>query len=103
MPDLPYAVRTTRAAEKDLRALRPWTEVVEDILLRLGEAPYQGEPLSGSLRDVRSLHFSLKGSGAYRAAYLVLEDEGAVLVFMVASRENFYAEAARRHHALRSR
>lgn len=76
---------------------------IEDILLDLGEDPYQGEPLSGSLRGVRSLHFSLKGSGEYRAAYLVLEDEGVVLVFMIASRENFYAEATRRHQALRGR
>ncbi|HET7034733.1 MAG TPA: hypothetical protein VFI42_03550, partial [Thermomicrobiaceae bacterium] len=59
--------------------------------------------LHGSMRGVRALHFSLRGSGEYRAAYLVLVDERVVLVFMIASRENFYAEAVCRYHALRGR
>jgi len=48
------------------------------------------------------LEFSLKGV-AYRAAYIVQEDEKACLVFMVGSHEGFYQKAARRAKALKSR
>ncbi|HET7036033.1 MAG TPA: type II toxin-antitoxin system RelE/ParE family toxin, partial [Thermomicrobiaceae bacterium] len=85
-----FEVRTSCAADRDLRKLRQWEDDVESILLGLGEDLYQGELLHGSMRGVRALHFSLRGSGEYRAAYLVLVDERVVLVFMIASRENFY-------------
>ena len=100
MTDSPYDVQLTRSADRDLRKLRQWTDEIEETLLSLGVDPYQGDPLAGSLSGVRSLHFSLRGSGAYRAAYLVLEDEKVVLVFMIASRENFYSEATRRFQSL---
>ncbi len=80
-----------------------WEDEIAEILLDLGEDPYRGDLLTGSLCGVRSLHFSLKRSGAFRAAYVVLEDQCLCLVFMISSRENFYQEAARRYAALQRR
>jgi hypothetical protein len=52
------------------------------------------------LLGARSLEFSLPGE-AYRAAYIVLEEEQVCLVFQVGPHENFYKTAERRYAALR--
>jgi len=57
--------------------------------------------LTGNLRGCRSLGFSLKGSGQYRAVYVVLDDESVCLVFIVGPHENIYGKAERRLDALR--
>ncbi len=101
MSGSPFDVHLTREADRDLRKLQQWSDEIEELLFGLGDDPYQGEVLAGSLRGVRSLHFSLKGSGAYRAAYVVLDEDEVVLIFMIASRENFYSEATRRFQTLR--
>jgi mRNA-degrading endonuclease RelE of RelBE toxin-antitoxin system len=96
-----FDVRTTRPADKDLRRFKgQQRKDVEDILRSLSEAPDRGAPLDGSLSGVRSLHFSLKSSGEYRAAYLMLDSERLCLVFMIAPRENFYRAAERRYQTL---
>lgn len=59
--------------------------------------------LQGSLAGVRSLELTLRGSGAFRAAYLVIEESRECLVFLVASHERFCEKAERRHRALKSR
>ncbi|MGB4097212.1 MAG: type II toxin-antitoxin system RelE/ParE family toxin, partial [Acetomicrobium sp.] len=64
-------------------------------ILALKQNPYLGHQLKGSLLGVRSLEFSLKGV-AYRAAYIVQEDDKTCLVFMIGSHEGFYQKAARR-------
>jgi len=69
-------------------------------ILALRENPYKGHSLKGSLRGARALEFSLKGV-AYRAAYVVLEEEKVCLVFMVGPHEGFYEKAERRAKALR--
>src|ERR671937_209496 len=94
-----FDVQLTRQAERDLRRLRSQMERVTRVLLSLEEEPDRGHYLQhGTLQGVRSLEFSLPG-GAYRAAYVVLEEEKVCLVFMVGPHENFYREAARRYTA----
>lgn len=100
MPNDRFDVQLTRQAEKDLRRLRPWTAKATQVLLTLEQDPYRGHLLKGSLRGVRSLKLSLPG-GAYRAAYVVLEDERVCLVFLVGPHEGFYKQAERRFDALR--
>lgn len=95
-----FELRLTRNAEKDLLRLRELTEKATRELLALKQDPYSGHPLKGSLRGARALEFSLKGV-AYRAAYVVLEEEKVCLVFMVGPHEGFYQKAERRVKALR--
>jgi mRNA-degrading endonuclease RelE of RelBE toxin-antitoxin system len=95
-----FAIELTGQAEKDLKRLRPWTEQVTRALLVLEESPYRGHALTGSLRGARSLEFILKGGGAYRAIYVVLEADALCLVFMVGPHENIYERAERRAAAL---
>lgn len=96
-----YSVELTRQAEKDLKDLRPWTRQATAEILRLEEEPRRGHALTGSLRGARALEFTLKGSGAYRAVYTILNDERVCLVFIVGPHENFYDKAQRRYDALR--
>lgn len=98
----PFELRLTRNAEKDLLGLRGLTERATKEVLVLKQDPYKGHPLKGSLRGVRALEFSLEGV-AYRAAYVVLEEERVCLVFMVSPHEGFCRKAARRAKALRRR
>jgi len=94
-----YDVRLTRQAEKDLKALRAYMDKVSKALLRLETDPYAGHTLSGSLRGVRALEFSLPG-GANRAAYCVMVDDHACVVFAIGPHENYYKMAERRYEAL---
>jgi hypothetical protein len=47
------------------------------------------------------LEFSLKGGGAYRAVYVILEAEKICLVFLIGPHESIYEKAERRAAALR--
>ena len=94
-----YAVELTRDAEKDLIRLRPWTEQATRHLLRLEDDPQAGHPLTGILRGTRSLEFNLKGGGAYRAVYVVLNAHRVCVVLIVGPHENIYDKAERRYLA----
>jgi mRNA-degrading endonuclease RelE of RelBE toxin-antitoxin system len=96
-----FAVEPTREAEKDLARLRPWTAQATQAILRLEQQPYLGHSLTGSLKGARALEFSLRGGGAYRAVYVVLEEHHTCLVFIVGPHENTYDKAERRLAALR--
>jgi mRNA-degrading endonuclease RelE of RelBE toxin-antitoxin system len=96
-----YDVELTNQAEKDLKSLRPWVAEATRALLTLEGDPHRGHTLTGSLRGCRSLEFSLKGSGVYRAVYVALDPERVCLVFIVGPHENIYAKAERRVAALR--
>ena len=89
-------VELTPPAQKDLKALWEVSEKVTEHLRSLKTNPLKGHSLSGSLQGVRALDFTLPGSGQYRAAYVYLEEENKVTVFLVGSHENFYDEADRR-------
>jgi len=95
-----YRVQFSRQALRDLDTLRKRNRVAHDravvAVAELETAPLAGHPLSGSLRGCRSLEFSVKGSGQYRAVYIVLDDETVCVVFVVGTHENLYDEARRR-------
>ncbi len=95
-----YEVEILPRAEKDLKALRQHrTQAVREIL-KLEDNPRLGHTLTGSLRGTRSLEFNLKGAGAYRAVYTILDDDRVCIVFLVKSHENVYKEAERRWEAV---
>src|SRR5215510_3290872 len=92
-----FAVRLTRAAEKDLdeKQFLGWQAQVIDELLALEREPARGYALRGSLKGTRALEFSHAGT-LYRAVYVVLDDERVCLVFLISLHENVYKEASRR-------
>jgi len=57
-----------------------------DIIL---DDPFASNSLSGKLSHLRSYHFR-NNSTQYRIAYEILQDDGIIFHYMVASRENFY-------------
>lgn len=96
-----YRVEFTSRAQKDLKKLRfDLASALRQISV-LADDPYRGELLKGTLREARSMHFSLKGGGQYRAIYVVLDDQTVCLIFLIAARENVYAEAERRIRSIR--
>ncbi len=82
------------AAQKDLASLRPWGARVLEVLAALETDPFKGDPLAGSLKGSRALKFNLRGSGAYRAAYVITSQ--TCVGYDIGTRENAYAEIARR-------
>ena len=66
----------------------------------LRDNPLAGHPLSGSLAGVRSLEFSLRGSGQHRAIYVVRELTYSCVVVFIGSHENVYDRAERRLRSL---
>ena len=95
-----YRVQFSRQALRDLDKLRKRNRMAHDravvAVAELETAPLAGHALSGSLRGCRSLEFSVKGSGQYRAVYIVLDAETVCVVFVVGTHENVYDEAGRR-------
>ncbi|HNW11887.1 MAG TPA: type II toxin-antitoxin system RelE/ParE family toxin [Candidatus Rifleibacterium sp.] len=89
-------VELTKAAERDLKALWKVSEEVIEHLRILKTEPEKGHPLTESLQGVRSLEFTLKGSGQYRAAYFYIIKGHKVTVFMIGPHENFYKQAQKR-------
>jgi hypothetical protein len=69
---------------------------------RLEENPLAGHILRGTLYSLRSLEFTVKGSGAFRAVYGVLDADAVCLVVIVGPHENIYDRAERRVEALRA-
>ena len=100
MTSVRYEIELTSRAQKDLKKLRHDLENVLRQIARLETEPHLGEPLKGTLREARSLHFTLKGGGQYRAIYTIPDRKTICLVFLVAARENVYEEAERRFRSL---
>ena len=88
-----YEVEILPRSEKDLNDLKHNRAQAVRELLRLEANPRLGHTLTGSLRGTRSLEFNLKGGGAYRAVYTVLDSDRVCIVFLVKSHENIYKEA----------
>lgn len=95
-----YGIELTRNAEKDLDGLRHDRERAVHELERLQGDPYAGHALRGSLKGARSLEFSLRGGGAYRAVYTIVDDKRLCIIFVVGAHENIYRLAERRYAAL---
>ena len=91
-----YKVILDPVVQKDLKALKRVQGQVFDAILELETNPKKGHELKANLQGVRALEFSIKGSGQYRAAYLLLEEQKTCIVFAVGPHENFYAAAAKK-------
>ncbi len=92
-----YQLIIPNSVAKDIKRLdKPVQRALrDDHFPRIKENPSRGEPLHGSLKGVRSYHFSFS-STQYRIAYEVLEKENAVLLLMVDKRGDFYEALMRR-------
>ena len=93
-----FRVKLLPAAEKDLEKLGQPEERIIEILTELETNPRKGDALTGALRGSRALKFSLSGSGAYRAAYVITGQ--TCVVYYIGTRENAYPEIARRARRL---
>lgn len=100
MPPEQYRVKLTRAALKDLKGYRSDAVRVKERMDALRDNPLAGHPLSGSLAGLRSLEFSLRGSGQHRAIYVVRELTYSCVVVFIGSHENVYDRAERRLRSL---
>lgn len=88
-------------AAKDLKALKQQEAQAVQELLKLEENPELGHALQGSLRGARALEFTLRGSGAYRVVYTIIEEERVCAVFLIGPHENIYKRAERRWAAVK--
>ena len=96
-----YDIRLTKRADNDFSQLgKVEMQKAAQALVKLKTDPYAGHTLSGKLSGARSLEFFAPG-GAYRVAYVVREDLGRCVVFLVGAHENFYILAERRYEALK--
>ena len=91
-----FRVQLDPSTQKDLKALWHNKETIVEEILELEKNPTKGHELSGNLQGIRSLEFRIKGSGEYRVAYLLLEEEKVCLVFALGPHENFYDLVSRR-------
>lgn len=94
-------VELTALAIKDLKKLSTIEDEIIIELKVLKTKPHAGHALSQNLQGVRALEFSIKGSGEYRAAYVVQEAEMKITIFMIGTHENFYETAAKRVKSLK--
>lgn len=95
-----HRIELTRRAEKDLDNLKQDRDRVVREIQILKEHPLAGHALKGALRGARALEFNLKGGGAYRAVYTIVDNNRVCIVFVVGSHENIYRVAERRYAAL---
>ncbi len=102
MGDRPFSVEILPRAEKDLNDLHQSRDQAVREILKLEENPYLGHVLKGSLGGARALEFNLKGGGAYRAVYTVIEQDMVCIIFIVGAHEGIYKRAERRYAALRT-
>lgn len=87
-PSKRYEVLLTSAVKKDLKRLRTHKTRIGEVLGEL-----ETNPLAGH---------TLKGSGAFRAVYAVIEDEAVCLIIIVGPHENIDEAAERRVEILRA-
>jgi len=100
--DRRFQVELTDGAKRDLKKLRQHREQIGEALGRLEENPLAGHTLQGTLYRLRSLEFTVKSSGAFRAVYGVLETDAVCLIIIVGPHENLYDKAERRVESLRA-
>jgi mRNA-degrading endonuclease RelE of RelBE toxin-antitoxin system len=101
-PNRRYRVELTDGAMKDLKKLRQRREQIGEALGRLEENPLAGHTLQGTLSRLRSLEFTVRGSGAFRAVYGVLDTDAVCLVVIVGPHENINDKAEHRVEGLRA-
>ena len=91
-----HRVELTTAAQKDLKGYRHASVPILEALAQLEFDPESGHPLLGDLRGIRSLDISVKGSGAFRAAFEVDDLQKVCRVVAIGPREGFYERLRRR-------
>ncbi len=70
------------------KADKPLKEKIREEVLKIGENPKIGEPLTGKLKKLRSHHFGFIRT-QYRIAY---EVRGDLIIVAIGTRENFYRD-----------
>lgn len=98
-----WDVHIISQAEKDIQKLKLEKEDFQKLMgeiAKLHGNPRLGGVLEGKLKEARSLTIRLKQRREYRAAYVILPEEKACIVFIVGPRERFYEKANRRALAL---
>lgn len=86
----PFRVELLSAAQKDLKGLWRIRDEVVHALLVLEKVPDKGHDLQQDLQGISALDFTIKGSGQYRAAYLLIEEEKTCSILAIGPHENFY-------------
>lgn len=86
----PYRVELLGPAQKDLKGLWQIRAEIVTALLELETKPNKGHDLKQNLQGVLSLDFTIKGSGQFRAAYLMIEEDQTCSVLAIGAHENFY-------------
>ena len=96
MVEIMYEVVIINSAAKQINKFdKPIKNKIIDALEKIAENPFVGEILKGDLALVYS--YPLKIAGVkYRIAYQIKEQEIAVIVIQVGTRENFYEELKKR-------
>ena len=92
----PFTVELLSFAQKDLKKLRKIQAKVVSALLDLEQKPDKGHELKQNLQGIRALEFAIKGSGQFRAAYLLIENDKVCSIIAIGSHENFYELVAKR-------
>ncbi len=86
-----YRVELLSGAQKDLKGLWKIREEVVAALLILENSPDKGHDLSQDLQGILSLEFTIKGSGPFRAAYVMVEENKTCSILAIGPHQNFYA------------
>jgi len=95
--DKTYRVELTNSAERDLKKLKGHQQTAAlEALGTLEIDPMRGHSLDGNLKGVRSLAFTVRGSGQFRAAYMIDDVDVVCIIFIVGPHQNFYRQAAKR-------
>lgn len=92
----PFKVELLAFAQKDLKGLKKIQEEVVKALLKLENQPDKGHDLQQNLQGILALEFTFKGSGPFRAAYLLIEEDQTCSVFAIGPHQNFYDLVAKR-------
>ena len=96
-----FDLHLTTLAQKDLDGLKKIRAVVVQEVLALKGDPKKGHSLKQNLQGIRALDFTVKGSGQFRAAYIILEVDKDCLFVAIGPHENFYDLVARRAKQLK--
>ncbi len=90
-----YALQTVRSFDKSFQKLSSVAQThIQNLVFQLEDNPRLGKPLKGYQNFLWSLHTRVSKTD-YRIVYTIDEKAQAVVLFYVASRENFYTEVKR--------
>lgn len=94
-PRRPATVRITAEADNDLDRYASLTDRFYRAIRTLADRPDRGHPLTGRLRECRSLELSRLGGG-FRAVYVWERERNIVTVFAIGPHATVYDTAAQR-------